>query len=345
MAAPDTVSHIVLLLPGLDGPDSEYPIADYFEQRPLVLDRLLSRSKSVPVDGYDCEAVLMDYFGLDVSQAAAPLTFLADTGRAPSGYVMRADPVHLRADQSCLRLFEPHSFSITQDEANALADAFNAFYIDQGWQLLTTHPERWYLELPDSVEMTTTSPLKVAGSDINPHLPLGKDARSWHAVMNEVQMLFHTHEVNLVREQKGQPTVNSLWFWGGGTMPVAGQSKVDQAFSDMPLAQGLVEIAGLSRQGVPEDVSQFLRDVPAGVTLLILDKLMWPAQYDDINEWSRALQRLDKELFAPLLLALNDRTIASLTLVPCNGAGFYCSRKGQHAFWRRIRNFEQVMRQ
>ena len=37
--------------------------------------------------------------------------------------------------------------------------------------------------------------------------------------MNEAQMILHTHPVNAEREARGMPAVNSVWLWGGGTLP------------------------------------------------------------------------------------------------------------------------------
>ena len=70
------------------------------------------------------DASLFSYFDLQCRAGAAlpvaALTCLIDIEEPDAGYIMRADPVHLRADQSTLRLFDSRTFSITQDEADAL---------------------------------------------------------------------------------------------------------------------------------------------------------------------------------------------------------------------------------
>ncbi len=54
---------------------------------------------------------------------------------------------------------------------------------------------------------------------INSHLPRGDDALAWHRVMNEAQMIMHAHPVTAAREARGAPPANSIWLWGGGTLP------------------------------------------------------------------------------------------------------------------------------
>ena len=220
------VDQLVLLIPGLAGPVVDRSVTDYIETRPAALDRLLSRStvETVPYTGM--EAALCHLFGVPATDAppVAPLSYLADSGQAPTRYLLRADPVHLRADQSRLRLFESHSFFITQDEADALVASINAFNAAQDWQLGALHPQRWYLSLPMAPDLQTTPPAQAAGLDIDTLLPQGGDAGRWAAVLNELQMLLHEHPVNQAREQRGEPVINSLWLWGGGVLPLSVQA-------------------------------------------------------------------------------------------------------------------------
>ena len=340
---PDTDRHIVLLVPGLAGPESDHPLADYLEQRPGSLDRLISRSLSGQLAGNDLDDVLFHYFGLDQASPVAPLTYAADTGHAPSRYVMRADPVHLRADQSCLRLFEAHSFGITQDEANALAASFTEFYAERGWCLEAPTPQRWYLTPGEQPDISTTPLANVAGMDINPALPQGGAARQWLAVLNEVQMLFHAHEVNLVREQRGEPAINSLWPWGGGVMPAAVNTMIDRVMTDEPLAAALAGMAGVRVDAAPASAEQLLSQGDSGVTLAVLDTLSWPARYNEIEAWVDALHTLEDVMFAPLQDALATGRVTSIRLLPCNGSCFDITRRQLRGFWRRVRPYEQAL--
>lgn len=341
-----TGRHIALIIPGLFGPASDLPLSNFLQDRPAALDRLLSRSQRASVVGKEAATSLCHWFGLQADAAGqlpvAPLTLLADTGQAGSGYILRADPVHLRADQSCLRLFDSHTFSITQGEADELIVAFNEFYKDRGWRLAAPRPQHWYLALPDVQKLETLSPAQVAGQDIDPCLPRGEDSAGWHAVMNEVQMLFHDHPVNAARAQRGDPVINSLWFWGGGVLPGGLQTTVSRVVTDDALAMGLAQQAGIPRMDLPDNAHELLVLAGEGLTLVFNDTLGWAARYSDVDSWLENLRQLEQDWFAPLLAATRQGDLSSLVIEPCNGNSYMITRRQQQYFWKRIRPFETV---
>jgi len=337
--------HLVAVIPGLCGPESDPPVSDYLRRcRPAALDCLLSRSRVETDSGHGLDATLGRLFGLAVETdreiPAAALTWLADTG-APSGcWLMRADPVHLRADQRRLRLFDSHSFTITREEAGALVAAFNDYYRDTGWELVAPQPQRWYLSMQQPPALQTLSPDRVAGQDIDPCLPRGADAARWHALLNEIQMLFHTHPVNAAREQRGEPPINSVWPWGGGGLPEQLQPRVSRLQADHPLARGLARHAAIPVAGLPDTVDELLAASSIGRTLLVDDRLEWPVHYGDIEAWLDGLHSLESDWFVPLLAALRGGALASLEIHPCNGRAFHVTRGSLRYFWKRIRAFE-----
>jgi hypothetical protein len=339
---PAAAQQLVLLVPGLSGPESDHPITDYFEQRPVALDRLLSRSHDERVLASGLEATLAGYFGIGAATdlPVAPLSWLADTGEPATQYLLRADPVHLRADQSSLRLFDAHSFSLAQDEADALVASINDFNAAHGWQLHAPHPQRWYLGVPQVPDISARAPAQVAGQDIDPFLPAGTDARHWHAMMNELQMLLHDHPVNIAREARGEPAINSLWFWGGGKLPGTLTPQLNALYSDHPLAMGLAQHAGVPRHAVPADASELLANMPHGQVVVLLDGLEWPAHYNDIEGWLDELQQLERAWFAPVLAAAQQGGQASLVIDACQCIRFHTGRRAQRAFWKRQYPFE-----
>ena len=338
--------HLVLVVPGLCGPETDPPVSDYLrDSRPAALDRLLSRSRATAGSGSDLDAALGQLFGhaVDAGQElpVAAFSWLADTGQPPADWVMRADPVHLRADQSCLRLFDSDSFSISREEADALVAAFNAYFQEPGWKLTAPQPQRWYLTLPQPASLQTLSPARVAGQDIDPCLPRGADAARWHAMLNEVQMLFHSHPVNAAREQRGAPPVNSIWPWGGGRLPGVLQPRATRLLADHPLAAGLARHAGIPFAHLPATVEDMLTRAGAGYTLVVDDRLESPMHYGDIETWLDALQVLETGWFAPLLAALRDGALATLEIHPCNGHGFHVNRGRLRRFWKPVRPYEE----
>ena len=341
----DSGRHLALIIPGLCGPDSDHPVSDYLQTRPLALDRLLSRSQMQSFPGTDLDTTLCHCFGLDAAQQAlplAPLTYLSDTGQAGRGYILRADPVHLRADQSCLHLFDSHTFPVTQDEADALAAAVTKFYAHLGWQLQAVCPQRWYLTLSSVPAITTWPVMQVAGQDIDPCLPQGRDAADWHAILNEVQMLLHNHPVNIAREQRGEPVINSLWFWGGGELPTTVQTEFMRVASNHPLAMGLAQQAGIPRVDLPAESAELIDFAAPGSSLLVTDELERPVRYGEVERWLERLLQLEQDWFVPLLEALRQGKLTSLAIYPCNGRRFHITRRQLRAFWQPLRPFETV---
>lgn len=342
---PAAVPQFTLLIPGLSGPETDHPITDYIGQRPLALDSLLSRSRQERVTAAGLEATLGDYFGIGADELlpVAALCWLADTGLPAAGYLLRADPVHLRPDQSCLRLFDTHSFPLAQQEADAVVASINAFNAGQGWELHAPHPQRWYLRVSGVPDMITQPPSAVAGKDIAPFLPCGADARHWHTRMNELQMLLHDHPVNHAREQRGEPVINSLWFWGGGVLPQALRPQMHTLCADHPLARGLAQHAATEYRGTPAGVDELLAAGAGDAALVLLDSLEWPAHYNDVEDWLQRLRQLENDWFMPLLAAVQQGRIASLLIDNCAGRRFHVSRGGLRAFWKRRQPFEVSM--
>jgi hypothetical protein len=333
---------IALVVPGLCGPALDVPPAEYLASATPALDRLLSRAHRTPAPA-TLEATLAAWFApFSGTQAALPvaaLSWLADTGESSSDYLLRVDPVHVRADQSCLRLFDASTFSLDPDEARALVASFDDFYRARGWQLQAPHPQRWYLSLPQAPVMTTVAPGDVAGEDIDGFLPAGPDSGDWHVRMNEVQMLFHDHPVNAARVARGELPVNSIWPWGGGVLPQQVSTAVARVLTDDPLLIGLAQRAGISRRDLPgaaAELPDLLRD---GLNLVVVDSLGPAARYGDAEAWSAGIGQLERAWFAPVRKLLERRELQALELYPVNGRRYTLERGRLKHFWKRTRPF------
>jgi hypothetical protein len=333
---------LTLIVPGLTGPRSDPPVTDYLQPRPAALDRLLSRSRCERVPGQGLDAALCRVFGI-VPEAALPvaaLTWLADCGTPVPAALLRADPVHLRADQRYLRLFDAHSVPLRADEADRLVATINEYHVSSGWQLYAPDPQRWYLVLPQAPAIQTHAPQRAAGADIDPFLPAGIDGIRWHAIMNELQMLLHDHPVNEARAARGEPAINSLWFWGNGILPERITAPAAAISADHPVARGLALHAGILCKPLPGNFAQWL---DSGTTLVVLDALEWPQCYRDMDGWLDRFEQLEQDWLRPAALAMQGGRLSTLTIECCNGNRFGSGRWQRHAFWKPLRNFEEVV--
>ncbi|MFV1973313.1 MAG: hypothetical protein ACC648_06295 [Thiohalobacterales bacterium] len=333
---------IALVVPGLCGPALDVPPAEYLTSATPALDRLLSRAHRTSAPA-TLEAILAAWFapfsGTQDALPAAALSWLADTGESASDYLLRVDPVHVRADQACLRLFDASTFSLDPDEARALVESFNDFYSARGWQLQAPHPQRWYLSLPQAPVMTTMAPGDIAGEDIDGFLPAGPDSGDWHVLMNEVQMLFHDHPVNAARVARGELPVNSIWPWGGGVLPEQASTAVARVLTDDPLLIGLAQLAGSSRRDLPVTAGELPALLHDGLNLVMVDALEPAARYGDAEAWSEGIGQLERTWFAPVLKLLERRELQALELYPVNGRCYALGRHHLKHFWKRTRPF------
>ncbi|HEY9100869.1 hypothetical protein [Chitinimonas sp.] len=263
-----------------------------------ALATLLGKATRQTLPGSSTEQWLRASFQADAISTAL-LSLAVDLPNAPPGHWLRADPVHLRADRDRAILFDASLLQIQRDEATALVAALNQLYRDDGYEFVAATPERWYVRLPDVPDLQTSSLSSVSGQDIHAHLPRGPQAMHWHKLLNEWQMLLYTQAVNDVREQAGQPAVNSLWLWGEGQQP-PGQlhSAWRQVVADDVLAKGLASLSGAEQRRLP---ARYTPDIAQEDTLILLDVLSYPTRRGDLHDWRDTLVALERDWFAPLL--------------------------------------------
>jgi hypothetical protein len=296
------------------------------------LARILSRARIATFADTDLESVLLDSFGVQRQRdwPVAPFSWLGDGGEAGARYWLRADPVHLRAERDAVLLVDARHFTLDAESASALLDALNNHFESDGLRFFASAPARWYVAV-DRVPEIATSPLRaVAGRNIDTLLPKGTDALTWHRWFNEIQMLFHSHGVNEAREGTGLPTVNSVWFWGGGVLPGALSRAFAGVWSDDPLARGLALASRVALAPLPNSAEQWLVHANLGEHVVVLNPVS--AGGDD------PLEDLERNWFAPLLGALRGRQLSVLSLLVGSGEGtlrFDLSAGDLWKFWRR----------
>jgi hypothetical protein len=338
--------HCHLLLPDLLWPERDFP--DIYRGLELpALQRLLARGRrhggGGPADTESAEAWLCQRFAVDKQGdwPAAPYCLLADGGEPGKHYWLRADPVHLKLEGGRLVLAGGGVFSISQQEAESLADSLNAHFSGDGLVFYPLRPDRWYLRVERVPALETTALSEAAGSSIDALLPRGTDAPAWRARLNEMQMLLHGHAVNDARENAGALPINSVWLWGGGSIANTVTAPCNTVWSGDPFAAGLAMAARLAARALPADAAELMRaGAGTGVNLILLDRLRAPAQYGDAHGWREGLQQLERDWFAPLLEALRQERIGMLSLHapgPAGGLSVEVTRGDLRRFWRRVK--------
>jgi len=276
-----------------------------------ALERMLGRATAL--QARHTHAYLASLFGLE-GLAVAPFMRLADGGAADTNYWLRADPVHLAPDRDQLVLMPPAVLEVTREETRALAKAFDVTYAGEGWSLEFPHPEHGYLKAPKSLDVVTHDPEPFVGGPVLAAMPTGPDGQSLKQLMNETQMLFHTHPVNSAREDAGRPAINSLWLWGGGSLPAATGKAPLRMVGDIPLLRGLASWAGKPVTDL-KDAAQVQDGDVIGLEVGDLDSL-------------------EQDWFEPLFAKVKSGGIRHLD-IHLEGLGdFALSSGGARRFWR-----------
>ena len=334
--------HCNLLVPDLLWPERE--LRDIYRDLKLpALERLLAKGRRRHADARSTEAWLCEHFAVErqADWPVAPLTLLADGGEPGAHYWLRADPVHLKLEGSRLMLADSGVFAISQQEADSLTDTLNAHFAGDGLTFDPLRPDRWYVRTDQAPALETTALPEVAGKSVDALLPRGADAPSWRARFNDVQMLLHGHAVNIERENAGRLPVNSVWFWGGGTMPSALSAPFHTVWSKDALALGLAKAARLAARDLPAGAAQLLRGSPSeGINLVLLDGLRAAAQFGDADGWRARLHQIERDWFAPLSQALLQGRIGMVSVHALGPEGVLSSettRGDLRRFWRRVK--------
>lgn len=350
---------LTLVVPGLLGLPG-LRAADFAMLNCTALELLLARATREAIPAKGLEATLFNLMGVPRVPAEdlpiAAVTRLAEMSEQPGGplhlshldilpgeWWIRADPVHLRADQSRLVLMDSYMLSITRAEAEALVAQFNAFFSADGWWLQAPHPERWYLRLPQDPCMRTYDVTEALGRHIDGFLPSGAQGKRWHTVLNEIQMLFHSSPVNQAREMRGAAPINSVWLWGGGCLPRPSAITApawSAVMSNEPVARGLAHLAGIPHAPLPESAHAWLHTPASGTYLLVLDNGYRDALYGDANAWGVAMEHMTDQWFTPVVVALKQRRLDSVSICTADGRMFRITPASLWCFWKRRRSLE-----
>jgi len=288
---------------------------------------LIARGRRRRIASVSPEAWLFGRFGVERQRdwPVAPYTLLADGGAPERHFWMRADPVHLRVGRDSLVLADGAAFQVSRAESDALVETLNRHF-RRTMLFYPMRPARWYVRLEKAPDMQTTPAAAARGLAIDETLPSGPDAVRFHALMNEAQMLLHEHPVNAEREARGEPALNSIWFWGGGVIDAEHGRPFSMVFGDDPLARGLALAAGIPVRALPKDAGSVLAALgDEGRALVVLDA-------------PREARLLERDWFGPLLAALKSGRIGMLTLQLCGADSLLeveTVRSDLRYFWRR----------
>ena len=276
----------------------------------------------------------------------APVTLTLDGAgkvKVQDEYWIRADPVHLHIERDQILLADSRVFRISAQEADQLTELLNQHFAANGQEVvfLPLRPDRWYVRAAKIPPAKTHLLGEAANKSINELLPFGENAGLWRGLFNEIQMLLHEHPLNQLREARGEPAVNSVWFWGGGNMPEPIVSRYTHVWSNHILARSLAAAAsGAEYAELPTNAAACLQYAASSNHLAVLDMLLGKAQYVDAYGWRESLKNLEQNWFEPSLAMLKQGQIAQLTVTAIGETSTrnFTVRTGDlRKFWRKTK--------
>lgn len=334
--------HLTLLVPELIWPE---PADQRALEKPAApgCEWLLARASSERKPRRPFETALADCFGITDAPFGALRLLGEGNDEARAGHWLCADPVHLRLYQERIILADADAFDLGADEAQAIAQGLNEEFADIGLFHVAS-ARRWYLRLNVAVDHPVAPISAVAGRRVDgaingSALPLTR----W---LNEVQMFLHCHPANARREAAGLPAVNSLWLWGGGSLPGALAPRYSAVFTGNPLAIGCARAAGIPLHQCPDQLAAIL-PLAGERPLVLLDQLLPYVTSEDGESWRSALEQLDAGWFAPLKNALGGKVDRVTLIAPTiYGELRYTLTSGDRwKFWKGTKSVAETARE
>jgi len=267
--------------------------------------------------------LLVDYEGIDTS----------------AEFIYRIDPVHFKAESDHAILLGSNLLKPTEDEAVALIEAFNQHFAEDNLSLIFSAADRWYLQTRKELSLDLKTIDECLGRDIKHFMPQGEDALWWRRILNEAQMLFFQHEVNVQREQNLQLSINGLWLWDKTFTPGASEVKINTVFADDTLSMMFAECADVSHDSVD---AFWAFDKPTANSLLFIDTFYDAASYGDIDAWLDALDSFANDEFVQLNTALIRGKCTDIFIYPCDGRVFHINRWKIARLWKSKKNITQL---
>ena len=225
---PTTIDDMHLIIPGsLPPANVAKDLASYVEQhcQPFIkrMCQLTAEEIRCPPEETGCTA--LEYLQLSaLGYAGQPgQSFGAGLGPFRAGItsgeeaVWIADLCAITIGRENATLTPPELLELSQTEADALYETVRPLWEGLGISALPIGLGRWRIWLPNNVSHHSISPAAVSALSVSDLWPQEDSLKTWRKLLNEIQMVWHTHPVNVQRSQQGRDPVNSLWLYGGAS--------------------------------------------------------------------------------------------------------------------------------
>ena len=256
----------------------------------------------------------------------APVLLLGQSNQPvdPSAVIACLQPVHLHATRDHLILMGQNQINLTTSEsAHLLQVALPLLEEDFQSPILFQDKDYWFINAGPFSSLSSYSVDQAHGRNIDWWMPRDSQeagvAKHWRKLQNEIQMLWHIDPVNEEREQRGMPSINSIWISGIGKLnnvkPPEALKQSQYLIGQHPLLSGLAKLLNVTH-------SNHLDGQKLGGTFAWLEQpdLVWP-------QLSTAL--IDKQLDEVLIIDFPKGKVRERTFTAKN------LHKNSWMFWKK----------
>ncbi|MEO8316076.1 MAG: hypothetical protein ABI645_14935 [Pseudomonadota bacterium] len=269
------------------------------------------------------------------SQNAAMIAARSIPALQPGSGICLALPVHAVAGMSRMFLGTARTFVVDPDEREALRLAFNAEF---GTPEVQMHAAGcgWLLGAPFAAAANDGSPESLLGVALAREPAVSEGGRSLRRLGAEVEMWLAGLPFNAARERRGEPVINSIWFWSGATavtLPAPGRMPCALFTNTEPDAwiTGLASHCGLPLRQAHS--WQEVRDTP-GAFVILQPPLPGDAM-PQMPEWESAwLEPARRDLASRRLQALRLQIGRSAWQLPAPRLSRWLQRR--RPWWQRV---------
>ena len=213
----------------------------------------------------------------------APVLFLGQSTETinPDEVIACLQPVHLHATRDHLILMGQNQIDLTATESSELLKAALPF-IEEDFEnpILFKGRHYWFIPAGPFASLDSYSVDQAHGRNIDWWMPRDTNetgiAKRWRKLQNEIQMLWHIGSVNEEREQRGMPSINSLWISGIGKLNDVQTPEVLKAschlYGPHPLLAGLAKILN-----IPHSNQLSSHEIAGAFAWLEQAETIWPS--------------------------------------------------------------------
>jgi hypothetical protein len=239
-------------------------------------------------------------------------------------HFLLAEPTFLRADRDRLLICESELLQLNEDEVSTIIDNLNEHFAGI-LQAYSITPNLWLIGLNLKLNKDKYYPiLDIIGENIDEYLPANSIELT--KLLNEIQMLLFSLELNKLRKNEGLIQINSLWLWDKEI-----KSNLIDNYSNIFTNSRSLNSAKI--KSLPELLSYAFIDN----SLIIIDNLYYPCSYRDSHSYLHNLSVIDSQVIG-VLLEHNTKFDTLEILIPGIDKTMVITlnKNNKYKFWKKL---------